>query len=241
MRVYLIRHGQSENNYAEHTDTPRVEDPALTPVGFEQAQSLADYMLTNRDPYPVFEPSATDFSGNFGFTQLYVSPMIRALQTVQPLATAAGIRPQVWIDLHEIGGIWLERGPDEYEGLAGLNRLQIMRDFPGYVVPDSIGDNGWWNCRERETRAECDVRAMLVAQRLQQMAVERPSEVIGLVAHQYFLAVLLRALLLLQDATSVWFQHYNTGVTRLELLENGITVLRYINRVDHLAQNCVTT
>lgn len=239
MRLYLIRHGQSENNFAEHTENPRVADPALTPIGHLQAERLAQYLLSHCDPYPVYDPSNTNYDGQFGITHLFVSPMRRALQTILPLATAMKQAPVVWEDTHEIGGIWLERAPDVFEGLSGMTRSEMMADFPGFVLPTSISENGWWN-RDRETREQCSLRTAGVAKRLQQMAKDEPQATVALVAHQFFIAVLLRELFGMQ-MSETWIQHYNTGITRIDYVESGAQLVRYINRCDHLDSNCVTT
>ena len=45
----------------------------------------------------------------FEITQLYASAMYRSLLTAQPLASALDLKPQVWVDLHEKGGMFLRR------------------------------------------------------------------------------------------------------------------------------------
>ncbi len=239
MRLYLIRHGQSENNLAEHTGDPRSEDPALTEVGHVQATRLADYMTSRCDPYPVFDPPNTSYDGTFGLTHLVVSPMRRALQTALPLADSGPYPTEVWDDTHEMGGIWLEREPDVFVGLAGMTRAEMEQDFPGFTLPPRITATGWWN-RERETRQEAYARGKTVAARLEELARQQEHAVVALVAHQAFLAVLLQALLAI-ELPNVWFQHYNTGVTRIDFVKPDVKLVRYVNRIDHLNADCSTT
>lgn len=239
MRLYFIRHGQSFNNLHEKSETvKRVEDPPLTEVGLQQAELLGQYMTSHSDPYPVLDPSTIEWGGGFGFTQIWASPMMRALQTALPLSTATGIAPQVWDDIFEVGGIWLEHEPDVYVGYGGMTRQQMQQDFPTYVLPDSIKDNGWWN-RDRESIEQCKARAGIVAERLRSMIPYSENEVIAIVAHQAFLGLLFRHMI---DVFSdgFWWMHYNTGFTRIDLTAD-VVLVRYMNRIDHLSNTTITT
>ena len=64
--IYMIRHGQSMGNLERrllgHTDLP------LTELGHLQAERAAEYLL------------------QFGITRVYSSDLLRARQTVEPLA-----------------------------------------------------------------------------------------------------------------------------------------------------------
>jgi glucosyl-3-phosphoglycerate phosphatase len=66
--MFLLRHGQSYFNlhFNRTRVDPGIEDPELTPLGFEQAAA-----------------AATDLAGT-ALTRIIVSPYTRALQTVQP-------------------------------------------------------------------------------------------------------------------------------------------------------------
>ena len=71
MQLYLIRHGQSENNARpEHM---RVEDAELTELGHQQARHLAPWIAT------------------LELDRLFCSPFRRALQTAWPLMQQAGL------------------------------------------------------------------------------------------------------------------------------------------------------
>src|SRR5687768_15915859 len=103
MRLYLIRHGQSSNNALygknpEYFENLRSHDPQLTETGQKQAALTAEY-LSQASPDDAFD-----------FTHLYVSPMIRAMDTAKPIAEALGIQPEIWLDIHEIGGLYLANG-----------------------------------------------------------------------------------------------------------------------------------
>ncbi len=73
--MILLRHGQSEFNLA-FTQTrrdPGIVDPALTPLGHDQAQA------------------ATAALAGMGIKRILASPYTRALQTAQPVAAALGL------------------------------------------------------------------------------------------------------------------------------------------------------
>lgn len=239
MRLYLIRHGQSVNNAAEFLGTPRVEDPGLTDVGREQAQRLAEFMISRSDPYSIGHPEAVCVEGDYGLTDLICSPMRRALETAFPLAAATGLNPMVWEDIFESGGIWLQQPDGEIRGLPGMNRTEMERDFAGYALPESITERGWWN-REKESQADREARAQVVAEKIWALSRTKADATIAMVAHQHFLALLLRALLE-SSIYDLHLNHYNTGYSRIDFLNDGLLRVRYINRFDHIYPLHITT
>jgi probable phosphoglycerate mutase len=87
LHLYLVRHGQTaasrENRFCGHMDPP------LTDVGKAMAAQLADAYGSQR------------------WTAIYTSPMLRARQTAEPLATRAGVEPILEPGLKEIDyGEW---------------------------------------------------------------------------------------------------------------------------------------
>jgi 2,3-bisphosphoglycerate-dependent phosphoglycerate mutase len=110
MHLYFIRHGQSTNNalWAQNGSRDgRNEDPELTEVGERQAALLARFLSrgASRTEVPAHNPKDV---GGFDITDLYCSPMIRAVNTAMYISEALGLRPQVWRDVHEVGGVFLE-------------------------------------------------------------------------------------------------------------------------------------
>ena len=83
MHLYLIRHGQSENNALE--ESLRVKDPGLTEAGLTQVDYLGKW-----------------FSGR-PLDVLITSPFRRALLTTVPIAKATGLTPIVRTAIHEVG------------------------------------------------------------------------------------------------------------------------------------------
>lgn len=241
MELYIIRHGQSLNN-AMPDDQLRVPDAPLTDLGHEQAGRLAEYLKDGRNRDPWYNPS-TGFSrmeheADWGITHLYVSPMTRTLQTCLPIAKALGIQPQIWVETHEHGGVYQQR-PEGIVGYPGRTRIEIETDFPGYVIPASVTEQGWWNpVRGSETMPEAIGRAVKVAADLRRRA--DTDERILLVTHGTFIDALIKALFSQLPSRSIFYLHYNTAITRIDFVERERLLVRYINRIAHLPPEKVT-
>ena len=143
MILYLIRHGQSANNLlAEQLK----ERPGPFPYETYMKQRVAEPPLTE-----MGERQANRLRNSFGdqaISRLYCSPMLRTMQTMQPVADALGTSPSVWLDLHEHGGIFHRPGTDaEAVGHPGLSRAEMSAKFPGYRL-DGIGEE-WVVARGR--------------------------------------------------------------------------------------------
>lgn len=237
MELYIIRHGQSTNNVSMMVDqTDREADPPLTELGQRQAEAVACYVAEyiNIDTWVEQAPHKRQPVHGFGITQLFCSPMLRALQTCRPIATALRLQPKVWVDIHEHGGLFLdyqdERG---VVGFPGLTRAEMSAQFPDYDLPPQIGETGWWNSEHAyEDIAACQARAIRVAAGLRLQA--NTSERIALVSHGTFTDCLIKALLNLLPGEDLRFFHYNTAITRIDFRSDGKTIVRYTNRVSHL-------
>ena len=241
--LYLIRHGQSQNNaFAAESkanasdETPRTADPSLTPAGYAQAKCVAAYLADKPDKTDVRD--GTPVGGGHGIRKLYTSAMLRALETTQPIADALGLTPQVWLDVHEEGGIWLDRGDGcGAVGHAGLTRGEIEEQFPGFMLPDTITEAGWWN-RPFEPREDLVARAATVAADVRRHIAGRDSRV-AIVSHGTLISLLLQHLLLGQYVPNIRFSNHNTGISRLDF-DGDSVMLRYLNRIDHLPVDLVT-
>lgn len=223
MRVYLIRHAQSENNVlSEETIHRRKVDPALTEMGYRQRDILADFLARR---------GADD--ERFTISHLYASAMYRSLLTTQPLAARLNLQPQVWPDLHERGGMFLRRNGCT-SGFPGMSRSAIQSEFPDFVLPDSITESGWYDADlglEPESRSLS--RAIKVAEALRER--RHRGEAIALVSHAGFLDILLKAMFdqLPSRARSPHYYHNNTAITRIDF-QGARPILHYMNRVEHL-------
>ncbi|MFT5365709.1 MAG: broad specificity phosphatase PhoE [Candidatus Latescibacterota bacterium] len=221
MELYLIRHGQSQNNAWGDNDN-RVADPTLTDIGHEQAQRVADHV---RD----VDQLGVEVGTGYGFDRLFCSAMLRTLQTTAPITQALGLTAEIWLDWHEEGGIWLEtdEGP---KGFSGLTRGEIESQFPGYKIPDEVTTDGWWN-RPRETVDEMAERAKRVAAVLEDQFVGQDIR-IACVTHGAFANVLIQTLVSGGILPGVYFGHYNTGISQIDFVD--MVRPRFLNRVEHL-------
>ena len=230
MELYIIRHAQSSNNAL--TDwTERVSDPPLTELGERQAARLAEYLASPPDETEQPGPGAEYINRTgFRFTRLFTSAMCRSLQTAAPIGEAIGLQPEVWVDIHEIGGVFLD--DHEGHGLPGLKRAEMAAQFPTIRASAEVTEDGWWN-RGRETEEEWLERAARVAAELQERYAAT-DERIGLVTHGGFAAMLLYALFGHAKPGKVILSHRNTGITRLDFDRGGMISMQYYNRVEHL-------
>jgi 2,3-bisphosphoglycerate-dependent phosphoglycerate mutase len=248
MEIYLVRHGQSENNALMEDPERRVEDPSLTKAGFQQAHLVAQFLTDHpnleemvRHQLETEERQQGEF--NPQVTHIYCSPMRRALQTAQPIGKHFKLDPAVCVDIHEIGGIFLEK-EGVVTGLPGMTRDEILSEFPNYHLPDAITETGWWPAEKgREDVADTLARCIRVAMELRRRAQAEPTQddKIILVAHGMFIDGLIKAFLHNIPTDRYFHWHYNTGVTRIDLIEDGVALVRYINRVTHLPPELVTS
>lgn len=232
MELYIIRHGQSFNN-ALGTAVGRRKDPALTDAGQAQAAAVADHLGNGTCPDCAWEKRE-----GYQIDRLYCSAMLRALQTVQPIGQALGMQPEVWVDIHEDGGIFLDDDKGQAVGYPGLTRSEILDQFPGYVLPDAVTDAGWWH-GSQEAVSETMGRALAVADDLLERS-QGNNERIAIVSHGMFTNLLIKALFSQLPASGIYYHHYNTAITRIDFQPGGRLILRYLNRINHLTPDLVT-
>lgn len=245
MELYIIRHGQSANN-ASSDITLRSNDPPLTDLGKAQAEKLAEWLAQGNIRLPWTDPD-TGFTRNdavpsFNFDHLYCSAMYRAMQTTQPISAALGIQPEVWIDIHESGGIYLEQD-GQFIGYPGKTRSEISGEFPHYVLPDRLTDAGWWRVEDgHEERGAFYGRAIRVAGELRRRAHDPyyADKRIGIVTHGTFIDALLKAFFNMLPSRQMYFMHYNTAMTRLDFRADDVVLTRCVNRVDHLPSELIS-
>ena len=127
-RFYLVRHGENLANLTKEFSNRRV-DYALTPKGVLQAQQTADYFKDK------------------GIDAVYSSPLKRAQQTAQIIATAVGVTAVVLENLREVDVGDLEGQPPTAELWALHNA--VVRDWmtghPEKSFPN--GENHTTLCR----------------------------------------------------------------------------------------------
>ena len=238
MRLYVIRHAQSTNN-ALADQRYRVSDPPLTETGHRQAEILAEHLARGNGRFTPSTNPAGDAGKGYGITRLYCSPMRRALQTARPISQALGLNPEIWIELHEYGGIWLDHGDGTgIRGGPGMARGEIEAELPGCVIPKGVTERGWWHGAQEEPEPFL-ARAAWVVDTLHAW-VERDEQV-AIVTHGAFIDGLLNALLKVARVQPVYYHHDNTGITLIDFRRNGRLSIRFLNRLDHLPPEMITS
>ena len=240
MEFYFIRHGQSENNQRwalTGSYHGRNDDPALTDLGREQARRLGDFL---RQPGSAAGEGLPDLQnvGGFDITHLYCSLMVRAVATGTAVSRALGLPLVAWMDAHEVGGIHqVDRESGERHGLPGRNRAYFEEHFPSLVLPDSLGDGGWWN-RPFESREQRLDRARRFVSDLLIRHGDGDDRV-AVISHGGFCNCIVRAIFGLPQGDHTWFSLNNVGITRIDF-EGGTTWLAYANRVGFLPPEMIT-
>lgn len=253
MKLFIIRHAESQNNrlaidldYNQYM-AQRSADPSITELGERQAQILAEHLAQGVSPEHFVDgpPKERPKSNGYRLTHLYCSGMVRTMQTVQPVAQVLKLTPHIWLDIHEHGGMFLgnPRTGEDLQIFPGMTRAEIGEKFPGYVIPDRVGENGWWQ-GGYEDMPGCYARATRVARELRRRAKagfeNGLEERIGIVSHGTYIDCLLKALFNQLPSTHLFFQHYNTAITRVDFAEDGTLFLRFLNRVRHLPPDMIS-
>ncbi|NMP21337.1 histidine phosphatase family protein [Sulfobacillus harzensis] len=115
--VLLVRHGESEAN-AQGRFAYETWDPPLTETGRQQALSLVEQLK------------------NAPIRHIVTSPLLRAQETVQPLAEAFHCTPQILPDLAEVNlGIWDGKRLKDLEASHNEDFEAWRRDPEAYPPP----------------------------------------------------------------------------------------------------------
>jgi 2,3-bisphosphoglycerate-dependent phosphoglycerate mutase len=242
MQFYFIRHGQSENNYLwDRTGSTkgRSIDAELTSVGRQQAELLGQF-LRRIGPGAVGNGRDSQNVAGFGMTHLYSSLMVRAVATGTIIADVLGLPLVAWVDAHETGGIFLEEeqnGELRRIGLPGKSRSYFETHYPGLVLPESLGEAGWWN-RPFEEPEQITIRAQRFLYDLMERH-DNSEDRVAVVSHGGFYNYLLGALLKIPVKSDLWFTLNNTAITRIDFGAEGIDLV-YLNRADFLPRELIT-
>ncbi len=247
MQLYLIRHAQSENNALwarTQSENGRSPDPLLTETGHQQAAKLAHFLAQTNVTIPADVTDVYNHNG-FPFTHLYCSLMERAVQTGMYIAEAKQMPLIAWEMIHEWGGIF-ENDPenDVRRGLPGANRAFFEEHYPLLVLPEELGEAGWWN-RPFEPREDSYGRARQFLHLLDERHGDTDDQV-AIVTHGGFFYSFMFALLNgaaapahLQNNRPVYFAINNASITRVDFMDDR-TRLVYLNRIDYLPPELIT-
>jgi 2,3-bisphosphoglycerate-dependent phosphoglycerate mutase len=232
MRLYLFRHGQSQNNAAfagapdgyRFGNPGRVPDPELTPLGHRQAAALADAIRTGRLPVSL--------------TRLYSSRTLRAVQTAAHLADALDLPVVLREDTHEVGGIHRQ---DPATGTrhpqTGLSIRRLQDVCPRATAPAGIDPCLPWH-GGFESQDDAPARARQLLDDLS-ATHGNSGDVVGLVAHQHFGQFVLAAVLGIAGPPWPRFRIDNTAHVAIDLTR-PTPEIHWVNRHDHLAPDDVS-
>jgi len=137
-----------------------------------------------------------------GITHVFASPLIRALATASVIAEAVGVeRVEVWPELQE----------HRTTVHRGFGRHELLRDYPRAFFPAGVEADGWDH--GGETYESAFERAESAIARLRDRFSPRDRVVVA--THGAFANYLLRAILRMPPAASVWFTMNNCGISRV--------------------------
>jgi len=236
MQLFIIRHCQSENNalWRENgSDDGRFPDPSLTDIGHQQAQILANFL------------ASTSGTEAFGITHLYCSLMRRSVQTATPIAGALDLPLLAHNDIHERGGIYLKNPQTEInEGLPGPNRDHFQAHHPHLILPESLGEEGWWN-RPYEEREDALPRARRFFTWLEESHGGTDDRV-AIISHggfvQSLFSILLGAAMVFtttESSRELWIKTNNGSISKVDFWEEAIR-FTYLNRVEFYPPHLIT-
>lgn len=214
--ILLIRHAQSANNALPETE--RVCDPALTPLGQQQAELLAEGLAQYHLP----------------IGELFCSPFKRSLDTTLPVSRKLGLRPTIRADIYEQGGCYSGFESGRYRGEPGMCSYMLGRLYPEWIIDPLIGPRGWNVNRQYESYHEVQVRADNVNEWLtQQWQPAQPGALAALIIHADFKRVLITQMLGTDDWPNFDSPIWNTSISLLQY-DLGAWQMLVWNSAEHL-------
>ena len=240
MQLYYIRHAQSTNNAiwaATGAEQGRSHDPELTEIGLRQAEATAEF-LSRTGPAAADARDVQNRAG-FGLTHLHCSLMVRAVATGAIIAARLGLPVHAWVDWHEEGGLYLDdlvKG--ERVGYPGYGRAYFAEKYPVLVMPETLGDAGWWG-KPFEDETDRPARARRVLADLLERYGQTDARV-GIVSHGGFYNHFLAAIMGLPERMPVFHAMNNCAISRFVFEPERRTFIAYQNRADWLPNELLT-
>ena len=240
MKLYLIRHAQSENNVLwSGTDNSdgRNPDPEITDAGHQQAANLAQHLA-----HPEGEPRQHPFDSVkttlFGLTHIYCSLMTRSILTARYIADSCNLALHALPDIFEKNGVYEYDDKQKQIGMPGPGRSYFTGRFPRLNLPAGISDKGWWS-RPAETDDEFNSRVKSAVANIRAKHADT-DDCIAMVVHSDFMDQFINELMgaprhkhnYASDWVANWTFH-NTSISRIDFINGSHTVV-YLNRIDHL-------
>jgi broad specificity phosphatase PhoE len=204
VELIFVRHGESYGNIGVREEGIHPDDPRLTENGIIQAQKLAAHYCN--------EPIAA----------IYSSALLRACQTVQPIAHVKGIQIRVLRELMEVGTEIPNTDPEPvkkyapqaYDSVCAVNGSPVL--FPTQSDDPEI----------------CEKRAAYSVEQILNGCKE--GDTVMICTHGGFIGYLLRYCLGLSLPECFCWQIDNCSVFKISLSSDRIPKLRYANDISHL-------
>ena len=253
MQLYLIRHAQSQNNViiddhiTDYQDSQglkiyenqRFADAPLSERGYQQAEQLGEFLVDSYLSSANGKYRDRFNFNNFDFTHLFVSPMIRTMDTAKPFVDRVDLKPIIWEDLHEQGGVWnLDQSSGQRIGFPGVTPEYIRIEYPDYRIQESMNPNDGWS-RPYEEPEDCYKRSGKVLEALIEQ-YGKTEDRIAIVTHSYFINCILYYLFNLSTVNREYiFVLNNASITRIDFVKKR-RMLVYQNRTDFLTLDLIT-
>jgi 2,3-bisphosphoglycerate-dependent phosphoglycerate mutase len=246
MKLYLVRHAQSENNAlwqgSDHVGGRR-SDPEITVTGHRQAEQLAEH-LAHPHGEPRQHPLKPIKTTHFGLTHIYCSLMTRSILTARYIANVCNLELQALPDIFEKNGIYEYDEEGKMRGLPGPGLSYFADRFSGIQLPVDMTEGGWWD-RPAETYDEFQQRIKSVVKNIRLRHADT-DDCIAMVVHGDFMDQFINELMgsprhehnYGSDWVANWIFH-NTSISRIDFVRGSHNVV-YLNRIDHLAADLIT-
>jgi broad specificity phosphatase PhoE len=181
-RLYLLRHGEVEERY--HRIFGGQIDMALSPRGQDQVRALAEYL--RRTPLEA----------------IYASPMLRAQQTLAPLAVKRHLTPVTLPDLREVDfGDWTGLSWEQVHARFGVSAFEWLDQLEAAAIPNGE------TARQFRARVEPCLRQILA---------DSPGQSVAVVCHGGVIRMLLAMLLDLALPKTAVFEIDYASLTRVD-------------------------
>ncbi|MFT5111647.1 MAG: 2,3-bisphosphoglycerate-dependent phosphoglycerate mutase [Parasphingorhabdus sp.] len=246
MRLYLIRHGESENNvlYQGSENTPgRKPDPTLSDKGHSQARLLGEHLVTPGNE-PMQHPYHSGNDYDHGIKTLYCSLMLRSILTAGYVAKTCNLKAEALLDVFERKGLYEVNESGAETGIAGPGRDYFSEHFPELILPQSLTTDGWYN-RTVESDTEFVARVESSLENLLQQH-GNSNDHIALVAHGDYVDQFINAIMQInrhkENYAGAWeanWVSHNTAITRVDFADRYCSVI-YSNRTEHLPAELIT-
>jgi len=187
MRLYLVRHGQSDGNVGSDGGP----DPALTELGHKQAALASDRLAAE------------------GIEAVHCSPLRRALETATIIGERLGLTPSVWVELCE------KWGGEPTPRRRWPGRREIQAAFPNSLFPDDMPEQEWWRATG-ETELDAFMRAGVVEARVRRLYESTDKRVL-MITHGTFGAILISQILGAPPCGYTRFSQNNCCISTIEV------------------------